>query len=104
MFDHWVSAFGLDPKRTKLDRKRRAKLRARLKRFTADELCAALDAFAASPWRRAERVRHEFATLMRDDAQIENAAGDGASRVSWADAEPDNVWDTSDIDGERGAA
>lgn len=74
VFDHWVKCFwsGKGP-RPKLDDKRRARIKARLKAFTADELCEAVSG-AQGGW-HAENGHTGIQTLLRDDEAVERHLG-----------------------------
>ena len=71
VFGEWRAGFS-KPDTTRLTKSRRAKVLARLKSFTADQLCEAVRNAAADPWRHEEPVRHELATLLRSDEHVEN--------------------------------
>lgn len=68
LFDHWRTARG--HKRAHLNDERRTKIKARLKRFTADQLHQAIDGVANDPW--PDRVRHDdLLVIFRNDSQVE---------------------------------
>lgn len=68
IFEHWRTVRGKG--RAQLTDNRRRKIQARLKRFTPDELRAAIDAVALDPWD--ERHRYDDLTvLLRNDEQVE---------------------------------
>ena len=71
VFSVWVEAFKKSPSTT-LTPTRRSKITARLRRFTADQLCEAVRNAAKDPWRQEAPVRHELATLLRSDEHVEN--------------------------------
>jgi hypothetical protein len=71
IFEHWARVFQKKRVRFKAGSKRDAKVVARLKSFTQEEIIKALDGFAMDPWRHEELVRHELATLLRNDEQVE---------------------------------
>lgn len=50
VFDYWVSATGRSSSRTKLTNQRRRHIRARLRDFSAEQLCSAIDGLMASDW------------------------------------------------------
>lgn len=66
VFDHFLQ---LHPKRRMSEQKARRIIGARLKTFTPDELCAALDANLADSW-HAERRKHELSYTLRDDEMV----------------------------------
>lgn len=73
VFDAWVSGFWSGRgQRPKLDDKRRRRIRARLKNFTADQLCEALG--RVDGW-YLEQGHTGLETLLRDDAQVEKHLG-----------------------------
>ena len=74
VFKHWQSVHGHP--RAKLDQKRRARIAARLRDFSVDQLCAALtnakrDPFLMGDDPRAGRTFDGIETLLRDTAQVE---------------------------------
>lgn len=73
VFECWIKLFwsGRGPK-PKLDDKRRRRIRARLKTFTADQLCEALG--RVDSW-YVEKGHTGLETLLRDDAQVEKHLG-----------------------------
>lgn len=75
VFDHWVAKTWTGRgRRPSLDEKKRSRIRARLKRFSATELKTAIDGFAASPFHNGQQtgVRHlKISTILRDDEQVE---------------------------------
>ena len=71
IFEHWACVFQKKRVRFKAGSKRDAKVVARLKSFTEEEIIKALNGFAMDPWRHEELVRHELATLLRNDEQVE---------------------------------
>lgn len=48
VFDYWVYVMGKDPNRTKLSPDRRRKIQSRLKEYSVDECCRAIDGCASS--------------------------------------------------------
>lgn len=75
VFEHWVAKTWTGRgRRPSLDEKKRSRIRARLKRFSATELKTAIDGFAASPFHNGQQtgVRHlKISTILRDDEQVE---------------------------------
>lgn len=71
IFQHWASAFQKKRVKFKAGSKRDAKIVARLKSFTKEEIFEAITGFAMDPWRHGELVRHELHTLLRSDEQVE---------------------------------
>ena len=75
VFAHWQEVWKHPS--TKLDRKRRARIEARLKDFSADQLCDAVSGFRHSPWHTGTdpkgngTVYDSIETLLRDNAQVE---------------------------------
>jgi hypothetical protein len=74
VFDHWRREHG--HQKAKLDQKRRARISARLKDFTADQLCSAItnaknDPFLMGEDPRANRKFDGIETLLRDTTQVE---------------------------------
>ena len=71
IFQHWASSFHKSRVKFKSGSKRDAKIVARLKSFDEKEILKAITGFAMDPWRHEELVRHELATLLRDDEKVE---------------------------------
>ncbi len=75
VFVHWQQTWKHPS--TKLDRKRRKRIEARLKDFTADQLRDAISGFRHSPWHTGTdpkgqgTVYDSIDTLLRDNAQVE---------------------------------
>jgi hypothetical protein len=75
VFVHWQQTWKHPS--TKLDRKRRKRIEARLKDFTADQLRDAISGFTHSPWHNGTdpkgqgTVYDSIDTLLRDNAQVE---------------------------------
>lgn len=75
VFVHWQKVWRHPA--TKLDRKRRARIEARLKDFTPEQLCDAVSGFRHSPWHTGTdpkgngTVYDALETLLRDNAQVE---------------------------------
>ncbi len=75
VFDHWRETWNHPG--AKLDAKRRKRIEARLKDFTADQLCQAISGFKNSPWHcgtdpKSNGVVYDgIETLLRDTAQVE---------------------------------
>jgi len=75
VFVHWQREWNHPS--TKLDQKRRKRIEARLKDFTADQLRDAISGFKHSPWHTGTdpkgqgTVYDSIDTLLRDNAQVE---------------------------------
>ena len=75
VFEHWKLTWGHPG--ANLDTKRRRRIEARLKRFTAAQVCDAITGFRNSPWhcgtdpKGSGTVYDGIDTLLRDDGQIE---------------------------------
>ncbi len=93
VFACWVEAF--DHPRMSLTADRRTKIKARLRKWSADELCRAVLGYAADPWRRESIERHELSVLLRTDSRVEAGierankhglpSGAGGARVAASD-------------------
>jgi hypothetical protein len=80
VFDHWVKARKKGD-RVSLTEGRRRVIKTRLKEFTADDLCRAIDGVARDPW--PERKLHDDLTkIMSNKEKVENwlAMADTAAR------------------------
>lgn len=67
VFDHWVTAMGKDPARTKLTADRKNKIAARLKDYPLDDLLAAIDGCAGSSFHMGDNPdgkRHDAIELI----------------------------------------
>jgi len=79
VFEHWKSVWRHPT--AKLDKKRRARIEARLKDFTAEQLCNAISGFRNSPWHcgtdpKGDGVVYDgIQTLLRDSDQVEKGIG-----------------------------
>jgi hypothetical protein len=93
VFEHWVEATWTGRgRRPCLDDKKRNRIRARLKRFTASELKTAIDGFAASPFHNGQQngVRHlKLSTVLRDDEQVETGIEKAVAATNTAAAGDD---------------
>lgn len=75
VFDHWRQEW--NHPNSKLDRKRRKRIEARLKDFTPEQLCNAISGFKNSPWHcgtdpKGQGVVYDgIDTLLRDTEQVE---------------------------------
>jgi hypothetical protein len=73
VFDHWRAKCG--HQRATLTKERRAKIRARLKTFSVEDLCRAVDAAAVDPFFQGDNDRHtryDFPeTIFKNDAAAE---------------------------------
>lgn len=75
VFVHWQREWKHPT--TKLDQKRRKRIEARLRDFTAEQLCNAISGFLHSPWHTGldpkgnGTVYDSIDTLLRDSAQVE---------------------------------
>lgn len=73
VFEHWQTTCGHT--RATLTKERRAKIRARLKTFSVEDLCRAVDAAAADPFYQGDNDRHtryDFPeTIFKSDAATE---------------------------------
>lgn len=75
VFDHWRTEWGHPD--AKLDPKRKARIEARLKNFSADQVCDAISGFKHSDWHTGRdpngggKVFDKIETLLREDSQIE---------------------------------
>ena len=88
VFDSWVSVFKKNSNaKFKAGDARDRKLQARLKEWTSEELIKAIGGYSMDPWRHEAANRHEFSTLIRDNAQIEQGIdifSDGGKRARTA--------------------
>lgn len=75
VFDHWVNTTWTGRgRRPGLDDKKRNRIRARLRSFTADELKEAITGFSQSPFHNGQQngvKQLKLSTLLRDDEQVE---------------------------------
>ena len=72
VFLEWQESFGKKRARFKSGDSRDSKIKTRLKSFTIEQLVTCIRGYAADPWRHGAPVRHELATLLRNDVQVEN--------------------------------
>lgn len=99
VFEHWQREWNHPD--AKLDEKRRARIAARLKTFTPEQLCKAISGFKHSDWHTGRdpkgggRVYDGLLTLLRDDEQVERGLQlfahpphvNGHAKESYADRE-----------------
>jgi hypothetical protein len=75
VFDHWVQAMGRDA-RTKLDRKREARIKWALREYGQERAIAAIDGCRASAWHMGDNDRgkafNDLTLIFRDAAHIED--------------------------------
>ncbi len=71
VFDAWKTAFKKRRGVFKSGDKRDRAIRARLKEWTIEDVVRAINGYAMDPWRHEQPSRHELATLLRNDGQIE---------------------------------
>lgn len=71
VFDAWREAFGKKRSKMRAGDKRDVKIQARLKTWDVETLVNAIKGYAFDPWRHEQPGRHELATLLRNDAQVE---------------------------------
>lgn len=88
IFGSWRERFG-KTEAAKLSERRKRAITARRKRFTVAELVEAIRGAAANPWRHAEPVRHELATLLKSDEAVENFLEEARSAPIDAAARPE---------------
>lgn len=86
VFDHWVTTMGLDKSMSKLNAKRREKLRARRREGYSDEtLCQAIDGCKLSEFHMGKNDRgqkyNELATILRDGSTVESHAARAAGKA-----------------------
>lgn len=70
VFDAWCRLFDRNAN-TKLDEKRRARIRWALREYDRRVVWEVLQGYASDPWRREASSRHELRVLLRDAAAIE---------------------------------
>lgn len=85
VFEHWVKVMGRDPSRTKLNAKRREKLRARRREGYSDEmLCRAVDGCSLSEFHMGKNDRGEkyndLDTILKDGTTVEKHAARAEER------------------------
>lgn len=95
VFSHWQRA--LEHPKARLDPKRDALIRRRLREYSADDLCRAIDGYAASPFHRGDNkdgTRYDGIDLiLRDATHIERGwalleakpAAEQAAADPWAE-------------------
>lgn len=76
VFKHWVREYKRDSKRTKLNAKRRQKIRARLREgYSVEDLCVAIRGAKQDDWLMGRDPQSpgydDLVTLLRDGAQVE---------------------------------
>lgn len=86
VFDGWIAATGKSPTRTKLDSKRRNRIKVALKSHGLEDCLAAVRGWKASPHHRGENpqgtVYNDLDLLLRDAAHIEKFATLGRTSTS----------------------
>jgi hypothetical protein len=71
VFEAWKQAFGKKRGVYKSGDKRDRVVQARLKTWSIEQLKDCVRGYSMDPWRHGGLVRHELATLLRNDGQIE---------------------------------
>ena len=71
VFDAWLEAFGKKRGVFRAGDKRDRAVKARLRAWSVEELCKCVRGFGKDPWRHVQFSRHELATLLRNDGQVE---------------------------------
>jgi hypothetical protein len=75
VFQHWLQRMNKDPTRTKLTPQRRAKIQARLRDSSLQEILAAIDRCAESPWHMGENDRgkpyNDLTLILRSRDKLE---------------------------------
>ena len=71
VFDAWKDAFKKKRGVFKSGDKRDNAVKGRLKNWSVDDLIKAIRGYALDPWRHEQMSRHELATLLRTDGQVE---------------------------------
>ena len=71
VFEHWVTATRRDAGRTKLTNERRAKIAARLRSYSAAELCTAVDGVMLSDFHRAKPEYTDLVSCFGNDTKVE---------------------------------
>jgi hypothetical protein len=87
VFEHWLAVMGLDATRTKLNAKRREKLRARRREgYTDEQLCQAIDGCKLSDFHMGKNDRGQkyncLATILRDGSTVEAHAARAAGKAA----------------------
>lgn len=97
LFDHWLTATGRNPNQNRLTTKRRRMVKGRLSDgYTEEQLHAAIDGIASSPWHRGENpsgTRYDtFQFVFRDGENVEKglerAAADAARAAAGTPVQP----------------
>jgi hypothetical protein len=87
VFDAWMDAFKKKRGVFKSGDKRDNAVRARLKSWSVDDLIKSIRGHSLDPWRHQQMSRHELATLLRTDGQVEaglETHDDGGERAKAA--------------------
>ena len=71
VFDAWKDAFKKKRGVFRSGDKRDNAVKARLKNWSVDDLIKSIRGYALDPWRHEQMSRHELATLLRNDGQVE---------------------------------
>jgi len=82
VFEYWVKTTGRSSSRTKLTAQRRRHIRARLRDFTAQQLCCAVDGLMASSWHTGSNpggtsytdIKHVFGSTEKTERFLETGA------------------------------
>ena len=72
VFEAWLVAFGKKRGVFRAGDKRDRTLKARLRSWTVEDLIKCVQGYSKDPWRHGQLGRHEFATLLRNDGQVEH--------------------------------
>ena len=72
VFEAWQKAFKKKRGVFKSGDKRDKAIKSRLKNWDVEELVKCVEGYSMDPWRHEQHTRHELATLMRNDTQIES--------------------------------
>lgn len=89
VFDYWVLKTGRDPARTKLTNEREAKIKARLKRFNAGELKAAIDGLMLSEFHTSKPEYTDLISCFGNETKVESHIARAAAGVTVSDSRPD---------------
>ena len=87
VFDVWMDAFKKKRGVFRSGDKRDNAVRARLKNWSVEDLIKSIRGYALDPWRHEQMSRHELATLLRTDGQVEaglETHDDGGERAKAA--------------------
>lgn len=72
VFEAWLVAFGKKRGVFRAGDKRDRAVKARLRTWSVEDLCKCVQGFGKDPWRHGQLGRHELATLLRNDGQVEH--------------------------------